>query len=338
MKLLVLGPRHHKSGQITGGAVVLFELFLKELDKNDIEYKVIDTNKRNYKHALIAPILIFFRFIICLYKYRQIMLHGKDNDYKYMVPVIIFFSNIFGKKVALRKFGGKFHTIYENSHYLIQKMVKYSLKNASSSFFETKYLVDYFKAFNTNTYWFPNVREKTILEKSSAYQKKFIFIGQIKHTKGVLELLNASNKLNDSFTLDFYGPMCESLEDNFANSKAEYKGMLQADEVTDVLLKYDVLVLPSYGEGYPGVIIEAFSVGLPVIATNLDGIKEIVENNQNGILIQPRNVDALVNAMQSFDKNNYPGFSHCALKSFKNFDSEKITKKVLNMIENQLNE
>ena len=61
--------------------------------------------------------------------------------------------------------------------------------------------------------------------------------------------------------------------------------------------EYDVLVLPTFwkGEGYPGVIIEAFSVGLPVVATNLPGISEMIDS-QSGILVPPHSASTLAKA------------------------------------------
>ncbi|MFQ5772319.1 MAG: glycosyltransferase, partial [bacterium] len=69
--------------------------------------------------------------------------------------------------------------------------------------------------------------------------------------------------------------------------------------VYQTLAQYDVLILPTFwkGEGYPGVIIEAFMVNLPVIATSLKGIKEIVQDGKTGLLVEPRSIESLKNAI-----------------------------------------
>jgi len=332
MKLLLLGPRYHKSGQM-GGIVVLFELFLQELDNQGIEYKVIDTNKKNYANVILALVTIYFQIVTCIFKSDKVMLHGTAGDYKYIAPFVVFMAKLFGKGVYLRKFAGSFVEVYKSSSGVGKKLIEYVLKNAEINFFETKYLVEYFKRFNPKTYWFPNVREQNSVFKDTSFQKRFIFLGHIRTEKGVLELVEAANKLGSEYRVDFYGSVVEeSLVEKINSANATYKGLLNPQEVTKTLAQYDVLVLPSYREGYPGVIIEAFSVGLPVVATTLDGIKEIVDDGKSGILVPPKDVDALAHAMQSFDEQNYESFSKEALRAFEQFDSEKVTKEVLEMM------
>lgn len=62
---------------------------------------------------------------------------------------------------------------------------------------------------------------------------------------------------------------------------------------------YDALLLPTYweGEGHPGVILEAYCAGIPVIATRWGGIPEIV-TSETGILVEPRDVEGLARAMR----------------------------------------
>ncbi|HPP86887.1 MAG TPA: glycosyltransferase [bacterium] len=67
--------------------------------------------------------------------------------------------------------------------------------------------------------------------------------------------------------------------------------------VNEILQIADLFIMPSISEGLGIAIIEALAAGVPVIATNTGGIPEIVENNVNGILVEPQNSDALANAI-----------------------------------------
>lgn len=327
MNLVILGPKHGNKGQV-GGIVVSFELILNELDKCGIKYVVIDTNKKNYFNPIFALIIIYLKILLFIPKTKVFSLHGTANDYRYIAPYVIFLGQLFNKKVSLRKFAGNFIQEYEKSTFISKKLIEYSLKNANIIFFQTKYLVDYFSKFNINTAWFPTVRNKPKLKRSKnrKFEKKFIFLGHLRKEKGIQEILEVSKILDDDFIIDLYGPIHQDeYTDTFWRNfnKVSYKGELKFDEVIDVLSNYDVLLLPTFweGEGYPGVIVEALSVGLPIIATNLKGIKEMIDE-KSSILIEPKSINELKNAIESFNVENYLEKSDAALKQFDNFNSD----------------
>ena len=83
-----------------------------------------------------------------------------------------------------------------------------------------------------------------------------------------------------------------------------YKGILTHEQVSAKLISYDALILPTFyeGEGYPGVILEAYSHGLPVIATRWRSIPEIVDE-ESGLLISVRSPEALAQAMNKLHKD-----------------------------------
>lgn len=334
-KLLLIGPcQNKKDPSKTGGVIVLFEDLLVQMKNRDLDFMVIDTNKANYSNILIAIIFIYLKIFIYFFSCKHISIHGTAKDYLFIAPFVIFLSKIFGKKTSTRKFAGNFNTFYENSQSWKKKLIEYVLKNSTYNFFETKYLVDFFKKFNKNTYLFPNVRKKLELETKSNFSKKFVFISQLFRTKGVHEILEASNKLDKSYQIDLYGPLRDDYTlDYFDNYRANYKGSLKANEVLKTLNEYDVLTLASYypGEGYPGVIIEALSLGKPVIVTDLESIKEMVDESC-AIFVKPKCSGSIVESIKKFNEDNYKKYSFSALKYFDKFDSDIQTNIFLEII------
>jgi glycosyltransferase involved in cell wall biosynthesis len=69
------------------------------------------------------------------------------------------------------------------------------------------------------------------------------------------------------------------------------------DDVPDILAAADLFVLPSVYEGFPGAAIEAMALGLPVIASDLPTLREVVEEGDSGLLVPPRNTERLAEAM-----------------------------------------
>jgi glycosyltransferase involved in cell wall biosynthesis len=192
--------------------------------------------------------------------------------------------------------------------------------------------MEFYSPSNANTKQLTTSRKrpKGRLHKDSAiFEKRFVYLGFVNEQKGIDHLLEAADILGDEYTLHIYGPLKDSKYNNI-DSKF-YKGVLHQSEVLATLSKYDVLLLPTYyeGEGYPGAIIEAYSIGLPVIATSWKAIPEIVRDGKTGILIEPRSTEALVDAMKMITKANYTNFSSNAFKYFSDtFDEEIVLEKV----------
>ncbi|MFM1754934.1 MAG: hypothetical protein RLZZ236_1873 [Bacteroidota bacterium] len=133
---------------------------------------------------------------------------------------------------------------------------------------------------------------------------RFVFVGRICKGKGVLAILEAVellNKTNQKFEVDFYGPLEEEFD--FNSNKTNYCGFLdfQNDpkQAYSNLGNYDCMLFPTYwkGEGFPGVIIDAFISGLPVIATDWNMNSEIIEDGINGFIIPPNDSVSLANKM-----------------------------------------
>jgi glycosyltransferase involved in cell wall biosynthesis len=107
----------------------------------------------------------------------------------------------------------------------------------------------------------------------------------------------------------------------------------------DHLFNRDVFVLPSYyREGIPRSILEALSVGLPIITTKTPGCKETVLDKENGILIKPRDLDELINAMEFFITNR-ERIKEMGMNSRKyaeeRFDVNIINSDLINLIETE---
>ncbi|WP_369781564.1 glycosyltransferase [Pseudomonas sp. WC2401] len=81
-------------------------------------------------------------------------------------------------------------------------------------------------------------------------------------------------------------------------SNARHIGWLTAEDLQSLYLTADILIVPSRWEGFGLVAVEAMRAGLPVIASNVGGLAEVVEDNATGILIDPNSVQALVDAHQ----------------------------------------
>ena len=141
----------------------------------------------------------------------------------------------------------------------------------------------------------------------------FVFIGRLVRDKGINELVKAFSQLNITYPdtrLLLVGPYEENLDPLSAETLAEIKNNKAIKSVgcqTDVrpwLAASDIFVFPSYREGFPNVVIEAGAMSLPSIVTDINGSREIIINGINGIIIPPREVEALQDAMERLLTNS----------------------------------
>ena len=149
---------------------------------------------------------------------------------------------------------------------------------------------------------------RNLKEETSTF--KFVFIGRISQGKGIREILQAMSILTQNekhFEIHFYG----TLEEHFdlETDKSKYCGFLDfqknPEESYSKLSDYDCMLFPTYwiGEGFPGVIIDAFIAGLPVIATDWNMNIEIIEDGINGFIIEPKSSEALAEKMEHIMRN-----------------------------------
>ena len=82
------------------------------------------------------------------------------------------------------------------------------------------------------------------------------------------------------------------------DSQAIFEGPIAPDRIRDFYATSDLFVLPSFAEGVPVVLMEAMSMGLPVISTTVAGIPELIRNEQDGLLVAPSDPGLLANAIE----------------------------------------
>lgn len=135
---------------------------------------------------------------------------------------------------------------------------------------------------------------------------QIIYIGSLRELKGVPHLIRAfrifsSKHTNSQLTLVGEGPLQETLKQTTKElgieDKVEFTGALPHKDALKKLSNSDVLVLPSRSEGVPRVITEAFELGVPVVATPVGGIPDLLENGKTGLLIE-RTPESIAEALE----------------------------------------
>ena len=140
-----------------------------------------------------------------------------------------------------------------------------------------------------------------------------LFASRLLREKGVFEYIEAAELLTNAkepitFLLagDIYKQNPSSLqpEDVLAiEATGVVKVLGHVDDMVSLLRHIDIVVLPSYREGCPRILIEAAAMGIPIVATDVPGCTAVVEHGVNGFVVPPRNKNALANAIRELSRN-----------------------------------
>ena len=165
---------------------------------------------------------------------------------------------------------------------------------------------------SANMHSIPNVVDQSLfyLQEKKNLVFRFIHNASIlkeqKNTEGLLSVLSQLSKMKTGWDCIIYGPVSEELialcHQTGLNDKVKFTGLISYAEVADIARTATVYVSFSNYENQPCSILEALCCGVPVIATRVGGIPEII-NDRNGMLITPGNDSELLQAMNKMMEN-----------------------------------
>jgi glycosyltransferase involved in cell wall biosynthesis len=205
---------------------------------------------------------------------------------------------------------GLAHRVYPNSKGLIQfiheqkicpsEKVKL-LANGGSNGINTDYFVPH-----------PELKQ-TLRLKQGINDNEIVlgFVGRMAREKGINEWLTAFEEVRKQFKVKIlliglfektYGGLTSEVEEKIQNDP-DILFLGRFDDVRPYYNMMDIFVFPSYREGFPNAVLEACAMGLPVIATNINGCNEIIQNGVNGILIEPKSSEAIYKALLNLLEN-----------------------------------
>lgn len=308
MRILLIGPLPPP----LGGTTVMFAQTVRELPTiADVEIDVLDTSRGNASGRmaeLLAALRVLARLPSHLGWTDVVTFHASPPGTAYFAPILLLLCRIWRRPLLVREFGGSldvdFAALGAVPRWLVERLFA-----RAWMLLETRFQVSHFQKLfpGSRCRWYPNSRpfeppRADALPAGDSGARRFVFMGHVKAAKGVGELLEASQRLGSRpIEVDVYGPLLDGFQESAfdGHARVKYRGVIPPAEVARTLRRYDALVLPTHhpGEGYPGVLLEAWAEGLPVITTRWRSLPEIVQHGVNGILIEPRDPAALADAM-----------------------------------------
>lgn len=134
------------------------------------------------------------------------------------------------------------------------------------------------------------------------------FVGRLIQAKGVQDLIRAAARCNDGARMGLqlivigdgnYRGVLEETGVKQLGDKIRFTGELGYGDVMQELARCDLFVNPSYSEGLPTSVMEAMAMGLPVVATDVGGTGEIIDNGRTGVLVKAQCIRELMQAIMT---------------------------------------
>lgn len=193
-----------------------------------------------------------------------------------------------------------------------ERLAKQSLGSPNIVISPSRFLADFYqhRGFfpQSNIRVIPNPAPKHPDKPSAPFLHagpvRFFFVGQLESHKGIELLLKSIDALDVPFELHIAG------DGSFAQKVSEraqkdrrifFHGFISLEHIHKIMARSDAILLPSLCyENSPTVIYEAFQSGVPVIASRIGGIPELLKDGENGLLFEPGSVEAFVLALKRF--------------------------------------
>lgn len=292
-------------------------------EKVKIEYLMtnLQPNKRQLKTALKhLHIIDFIKEAIhsmkILYLRKKLMIKKiKQIEADIIISTRILHNNWVGKyaKKGIIKIAQE-HNYHNNNKKYIKKLIK-SLKNIDYLMPTSKGLSNFYegKIGKTKIKYIPNYVERKTDKVSELENKVIISVGRLEPVKGFPDLIDVFaifQKDHPEWSLKIVGKGSqeELLRNKIRAMNLQDKvfliGEKNTEELAEEYYNASLYVMTSYSESFGLVLLEAASFGLPLIAfDSAEGAKEIIQNGQNGYLIQNRNKEEMSNKIEEIIEN-----------------------------------
>jgi len=253
--------------------------------------------------------------------------------------VLVVTARIMRRQVVIHFRGGRYGEYYDQSQALFRFLLRLSWGGAARAIVQTPRLRAQLArvAPNVEIAVLPNGLPAASFAAKSQYtspRPRLLFVGHLIHSKGFHDLMHGFRRLrakwpelvlacagelprpeHDAGQLPTVNPteyprryhdICQEIHAFIAEGRdggIEYAGVVSGDAKVSLFGSADIFVLPSYTEGFSLAVLEAMFHGLPIVTTSCGGLPDIVKHGENGLLVEPGDVEGLISAIDRLVAN-----------------------------------
>ena len=338
MKILILSPT--QSG--IGGIAQHVQGLTKFLEKNSHNVEIISSENTFTIpiKGLKNPSFMVSSFLKTKFKKNQDIVHAHN------IPAALAMKNATGKKIL--SLHGVFSQQIDQLHGKITGNISKKYEQDALTWADvitviSKEAFDYYTSLGYTVFQVPNAIDITSLSqnKDRRYHKQVIFAGRLSAEKGIDTLIKIGKKLPTDVQLIILGigpeeQKIKNLAKNWKN--VHYLGYQNKENTISLIRGSDILLQPSLKEGISSTILESMACNTVVIASNVGGNTELIENSINGIIKDPKDSDSFVEQIMILLENTElrKSLENQALKTVEKYDWNPVGNLYLNIYESVL--
>jgi glycosyltransferase involved in cell wall biosynthesis len=282
-------------------------------------------------------------YVLCTKKIDIVHIHMAEKGSTFRKGIVILFSRIFNCKVVVQLHAGPFMSWYRTQSVLKKGIIRYILNKPD-------------KLLVLGEYWKKEMAAIVLPEKIEVlyngvkcpkinlYNTKaqnIVYLGVMKKGKGIYDLLDAFKLIDDKLPrecvlilagTDPDEKVSDYIKSNDLEKQVKMLGWISGSEKEKVLREAAVLVQPSYFEGLSMSVIEAMSYGVPVIATNISTMPEVLGDEIELVAVGNKEqlASSILNYMNHVEKRLYYSTSEFS-RAKKIFNINVITRRAVNI-------
>ncbi|MEK4065686.1 glycosyltransferase family 4 protein [Peribacillus sp. FSL R5-0717] len=321
---------------------ILYNEFRSILGNDNVLY--VDTY--NYKKNVIR---LLFKTLRLFNKSENVVINLSTKGRYVFIPLCYFLKKVFGTRVHCMVIGGGFPEQMKNN-----KFVRRISRKIDGIYVETTVMLNAMHDLGyDNVYHLNNFKKLTMVKKSdlnlkSNFPLKICTFSRVIKEKGIEDIIEAITRINQQegkviYYLDIYGQIGTEYQEDFEElikkspDFIRYKGIIDYDKSVDVIKEYFLLAFPTLykTEGVPGTIIDAYASGVPVISSDWNSCKDVVDDNSTGIIFKMGDINDLISKLK--EAYTYPQKitsmkENCLDKAFQ-YSSHIVIPKLLDLID-----
>ncbi len=342
--ILMLGPDLTVRGGISSVEKILLE---KMRAAEKLHIKFIPTHRDISKAGkLMFAVKNYFKFLTSLLidKIDVLYIHMSGDASFYRKSFFALTGVLFHKRIVFHMHGSDFDGFYKKGWYLIKRYIEFVIRKAH----EIIVLTEEWKGFYFSINECENiiVIHNSVVVNDNHYNPEgnlITMLGRLGKRKGVYDILDVAEEIvkehpDIRFVLAGDGEVENAIQTAVEKGLYEHvivPGWVDAVQIEKILSTTVIYTLPSYAEGLPMSVLEAMAYGIPVIATDVGGLHEVIKSDENGILIKPGDKAALKDNIQRLlgQKELRMKLSHNGYQTLKdNFNADVFAQRVTEVL------